>query len=125
MKDHISEIERFNIESNEGWRTWAKKMPYLKFDSDWEVAVIPPFAGAIARFVVKKESAYVSIYFDAYSRLGWMWDEEKNEPSPYWEIYPAADGDVSRYYLGEENQMIDDIRKSLFSQSTEKLYIHE
>jgi hypothetical protein len=98
----------------EKWREWSRKMPKLKFDKDWEVAVIPPFGGAMARFVVYKGDKYVSVYFDAYSRLGWMYDDDNN-PIPYWECYPATNGDAERFLLGQENDLMEEIRNVLNS----------
>ena len=77
MTDTI--LERSVIESKEEWRSkWVKEIPYLHFDADWEVKIIPPFAGALARFIVKKGDKAVSVYFDGYSQLGFMYDENDN-----------------------------------------------
>lgn len=105
-------LERSVIESKEEWRSkWVKEIPYLHFDADWEVKIIPPFAGALARFIVKKGDKTVSVYFDGYSQLGWMYDENDN-PIPYFEIYPYHD-DVKRYYIDETEEMLNDIRAIL------------
>ena len=106
-------LKRSEIETAEKWREWCKRMPDLQFDADWKVRIIPPFAGALARFIVSKGDKHVSVYFDAYSQLGFMYDENDN-PIPYFEIYPAPDtDDVRRYYLNETDAMLGDIRKVL------------
>jgi len=110
------ELARTTIEQKEKWRDWGKKLPALKLDPDWEIKVIPPFGGALARLVVLKGEMRVSVYFDAYARLGGMYDLENGNPIPYWEIYPAPKGAndcIKRYFLGEEPEMLEDIRKVL------------
>lgn len=112
LKD--AEIAAYKVAMLEKWREWGTKIPRLKFDADWEVAIIPPFGGALARFVVYKNGKYVSVYFDAYSRLGSMYDEN-DEPIPYWECYPTSDGEAERFLLGEEEQLMKEMRKVLNS----------
>ncbi len=111
MNSIESFMERSHVEAKEEWRTkWAKEIPYLRFDNDWEVKIIPPFAGALARFIVKKGDKIVSVYFDGYSQLGYMYDKNDN-PIPYFEIYPSTnEGGVKRYYIDQADEMINDIR---------------
>nr|DAN90730.1 MAG TPA: hypothetical protein [Bacteriophage sp.] len=52
----------------------GQKLPAFHFDKEWDVKIIPPFAGAIIRFVIDYKGKHVSVYFDAYSELGWMYD---------------------------------------------------
>lgn len=52
----------------------------------------------------------MSVYFDAYSELGWMYDEDE-QPIPYFEYYDGED--THRYYLDESEQMMTDIRNFL------------
>ena len=106
------EMRRYKVETDEKWRNWCDKIPALQFDSSWDVRIIPPFSGALVRFVVSKNDRGISVYFDAYSRLGWMC--ENDEPIPYWEIYTSVNEDFpKRYLLGEENEMMAEIRKVL------------
>ena len=51
----------------------------------------------------------MSVYFDAYSQLGFMYDNE--QPIPYFEYYDGVD--AHRYYLDEAEQMMRDIRNFL------------
>lgn len=101
---------RSNVEQAEEWRKWCHEIPKLKFDSDWEVRIIPPFGGAIVRFTVSKGDNFASIYFDAYSELGWMYDEDE-KPIPYWEIFTDdISGYPHRYLLSETEELLEDIR---------------
>lgn len=81
--------ERFSIEYKEKWREWCKRMPVLHFEKAWDVKVIPPYGGALARFTVDHNGKHVSVYFDAFSTMAWMYEGET--PIPYWEIYDGED----------------------------------
>ena len=101
---------RHLIESAENWMEWVDKIPNIKFDSNWLVRVIPPFAGVMARFkVLNPETGYhASIYLDCHERLG-MWD------GPYWEVYPdTPDGnDTFRCDMNEVDELLKAIRQSI------------
>ena len=92
------------------YRKWAKELPALHFDKEWDVKIIPPFAGAIIRFWINHNGKHVSVYFDGYSELGWMYDEDE-KPVPYFEYYDG--NDTYRYLLDESDKMMDDIRNFL------------
>jgi hypothetical protein len=98
--DVMSSIfDRHDIERSEGWREYAKRMPWIKFPADWQVAVIPPFAGALARFRVKLPSGTEkSIYFDAHEALGYF-------GAPYWEVHPYQ-GDVGRCEMTNTDELL-------------------
>lgn len=106
-----NDILRSKTESEEHWREWCGKLPYLHFKEKYEVKIIPPFAGALARFVVKYNDKLVSVYFDGYSKLGWMYDNN-DEPIPYFEAYPIED-DTRRYFITDSDQMMKDIESEL------------
>lgn len=95
VRGYTSWMLRSCIEHEESWREWCEKIHPLRFDSDWDVYIIPPFGGALTRVVIKKNGKQVSMYFDAYSQLGYMYHEGK--PIPYFEIYPSPDGEPRRY----------------------------
>lgn len=102
MEDNYSlELARYKVEGVEKWREICKDIPLLHFKPEWEVKIIPPFGGAVARFTVDYNKKHVSVYLDWYGRLGCM-DE------PYYELYPF-DGDVKRYYLNETEELMKDI----------------
>lgn len=48
------------------YRKWANELPALHFDKEWDVKIIPPFAGAIIRFWInyniKNGILYVTLY---------------------------------------------------------------
>lgn len=100
-------IDRLTIEHQEKWRDWVKKIPAIQFPSDCKVQIIPPFGGAMARFRVQKNEKEVSVYLDVNDSLGYM------DNVPYYEIYPNKEGDCTRYFLDETEQMIKDIMEVL------------
>lgn len=93
-------------------RKWAKELPYLHFKQEWNVKIIPPFGGAIIRFCIDYNGKHASVYFDGYSELGYMCDEN-DEPIPYFEFYDGDD--CYRYYMNESEKMMEDIEKFLES----------
>lgn len=103
------EFNRLLVEGQEQWRSWIDKMPALHFDPTWDVHIIPPFGGALARFRIIKGNTWVSVYFDAFNRLGYF-GSVLEEPVPYFELYPFGN-DVKRYGFDEVDEMMDDIRK--------------
>jgi hypothetical protein len=86
-------------------REISERLPYLKFDNDWEVKVGTPFFGASARFMVRKCCAEVSVYADFFDNCGYV-------GKPYWEVYPY-DNDVFRCLIHETDSLLDAIRKSI------------
>lgn len=54
------------------WDKWRKEIPYIKFDPDCKVQVIPPFGRAVIRFVVSDGENTISVYLDCYDELGSM-----------------------------------------------------
>lgn len=107
VEDYVDwSMARADLERKEDWRELIEKIPSVRFRPSWQVVVIPPFAGAVARFRASKNGASVSVYLDWYDRLG-------SVGQPYWEIYPAADGDTARFLVGEEGEMVSAIEGSL------------
>lgn len=110
------QLERFHIVSKidtmHEYRNWSQKLPAFHFDKEWDVKIIPPFQGAIIRFHIFYNGKFVSVYFDAYSELDLMYDENKN-PIPYFEYFDGVD--FHRYYLEQSEQMMEDIRNFLNS----------
>lgn len=106
MEDNYSlELARYKVEGAEAWKKICKAIPPLHFKPEWEVKIIPPFGGAVARFTVDYNKKHVSVYLDWYGRLGCM-DE------PYYELYPF-DGGTKRYYLNETEELMKDIETVL------------
>lgn len=93
-------LVRFKIEQQDQWRESIEKIPFIRFPADWQVQVIPPYGGAMARFRVKLPSGEdKSVYLDFYDRLGYM-------QQPYWEVYPYQ-GDVGRALLNETDLLLE------------------
>lgn len=105
-----SYINRAQVENDENWSEIIPQIPALQFPASWSVQIVPPFAGAMARFVVTKGDARVSVYADFYERLGCF-------GQPHWEIYPAASGGNERFAIGEADTLIAEIGKSLVRQA--------
>jgi len=84
---------------------WRIEIPYINFPSDWEVKIIPNFAGSVVRFLVKKNEIEISIYLDCYDALGCY-------GSPYWEIYPY-ENDVLRCDMNDTKTLIKSINEAL------------
>ena len=91
---------------------WQKELPTFHFEKEWNVKIIPPFSGAVIRFAIKYNGKYISVYFDGYSELGYVFDEENN-PIPYFEYYNGTE--CYRYRIDESEKMMADIKKFLES----------
>lgn len=104
-----SYMNRAQVERDEKWREIIPQIPALQFPASWSVQIIPPFSGAVARFIVTKGTARVSVYADFYEALGVFGE-------PHWEIYPGASGDNERFAIGEADTLIAEIGKSLARQ---------
>lgn len=98
-------IKRFEIERDEDWRKICAEIPALKFPPDWSVRIIPPFAGAVARFIASKNNKTVSVYCDWYDNLGYF-------GAPHWEAFPIDDSN-KRFALENVEELIADIDKEL------------
>ena len=103
----MSSQNRYRLEQEEDWREWARKMPAIKFKADWEVKVIPPFAGAMARFWIDCGGSHVSVYLDVNDALGSVGE-------PYWEIYPYED-DTCRVLMNNTEELVERISEALKS----------
>lgn len=102
---YTTESERRQVERGEDWDGWVKRMPKITVPAGCTIKVIPPAAGAIVRFVIYKDAQSVSVYFDAYGRLGYC-------DSPYWEAYPIGDNN-QRYGMDQFDDMMRDIEREL------------
>lgn len=93
------------------WKKWREEIPYLQFLSHWKVKIVPPSSGAVVRFLVTTDDKnWISVYLDCYDMLGFY-------QAPYWEIYPAVDGDCERFPMHETTALLDAIELSLKAQS--------
>lgn len=79
---------------------WKKQIPCLKFNSEWNVQIIPPFSGAVIRFYLYKDNELkASVYLDCYDRLGVM-------GFPYWEVYNFYD-EPERFEMNDTERLIE------------------
>lgn len=101
-----------NYDTTMETRKWKNEIPYIKFPSDWEVKIIPPFAGATVRFLIRKDNATVSVYLDCYDHLGCV-------GQPYWEVYPH-DKDTYRCFMNDTDMLLSAISRSIDEQNTEQ-----
>ena len=83
------------------------KVKGLRFDPSWEVFVVPPFGGAMARFVVRKGEKTVSVYCDWFAELG-----RYKSHDPYWEVCPYKD-DVRRFDIFDVDGMMEAVRDEI------------
>lgn len=104
-------VNRYDIEEKEKWMEWIPKIPAIQFPMEWAIKVIPPFSGAMARFLVQAEGKSVSVYLDCYGVLGVM-----NEP--YWEVYPY-DGYTFRCVMNDVEGLLTAIRHSIKAEPSE------
>ncbi len=84
---------------------WMKEIPPIRFDSRWEVQIIPPAGGATIRFRVLFNGKQVSVYLDCYQSLGM-------NPKPYWELYPIG-GDTARFDMNDVEGLLKAIHQEL------------
>jgi len=101
-------FDRSKVEKCEEWMGWIAKIPSLRFSSEWEVKIIPPFAGAIARFHIDHGDAHISVYLDGYDNLGCVGE-------PYWEIYPYNNG-TCRVLMNDTEELMKEIAEALNQQ---------
>lgn len=104
-----SAIARARLENEEKWSDI--KIPPLRFPEGWAIQLVPPFAGAVARFIATNtHGAKVSVYYDAHGALGAC-------DTPYWEAYPiggatvADEDDPSRFFGDDTTDLINFIAR--------------
>lgn len=96
------------MELDDYYREFYDKVPFIKWPAEWSVKAIPPFSGALVRYVVVHQGARVSIYLDGNNSLGY-WG------GPYWEVYPY-DEDVFRCDMDDTKSLVEAVRVSLLGQ---------
>lgn len=101
---------RSQVEQQERWRELREEIPAFTPSPETTIQVIPPSAGATARFIIARKDRpdkNVSVYLDHFDRLGYM-------GYPYYEAYPI-DGDTARFPMTQEgmDEMMNEIHKEL------------
>ncbi len=110
IPDYSEVVSRAKLEERERWQEIVEKMPYFELREGWQIAVIPPTVGAVARFRIKQDKGHVSIYADWYEKLGYF-------GQPHWEIYPNKEGDNERFAINDTVDMIEAVALSLAEQN--------
>ena len=89
---------------------WINQMPKINFPEYLDIRLIPPFGGVAVRFLASlgESKTSVSVFLDVSNAL-------TSTSSPVWEIYPNAEGDISRFGLDETEEMIGAIVEALRS----------
>jgi hypothetical protein len=101
LKQHS---ERYTIEHAEHWRSTIDLIPELQFPAHWKIQLIPPYGGAMARFMVNQR---ISVYLDFHNALGIM-------NRPYWEAYDTkGNTDPERFYIYETTELLNYITECL------------
>jgi hypothetical protein len=106
MIPYEQKIRSREIEQVYEWDKWIRTIPAIRFHADWDVRIIPPFGGAVVRFVVANEEYDVSVFLDCYEVLG-------ATEEPYWEIYPDEEGDACRFLMDDTAGLMNGIKRSL------------
>ena len=106
MKRNIIQISQY--EDMMQFQEFSKKIPKLNFPEDWDITILPPFGGAMIRFVVTVKTAKVSVYLDCHDNLGVV-------GQPYWEMYPLQD-DTFRCMMDDVESLFDAINQSIKAQ---------
>lgn len=98
---------RREIERDESWDLiWQRlhQIPALNFKPEWRVRVVPPYMGAVARFIVETDYGSVSVYLDWHGHLcGWGSDQP---PAPYWEAYKDEEASNVRFELDDTEGLL-------------------
>jgi hypothetical protein len=102
MKDVIKRVE---VERDYEYEKWTKEIPALNFNKSWDVKIIPPFGGAIIRFIIEKGDKKISVYLECYNELGVM-------NKPYWEAYDFND-DPRRFLMNETTELLNYITNKI------------
>ena len=101
-----NKVARASVEALEEWGDEKNITVPLKFHSDWDVQIAPPFGGAMARFLVTYKDQSVSVYYDTNNSLG-------IESSPYYELYGGKVDDPIRVRTATMTE--EDISRQIFS----------
>lgn len=93
------------------WYKWVEEIPYVEWPQGWQVKAVPPFSGAVIRYLVRRGDTptgrRVSVYLDCYAILGATLD-------PYWEVYPGhEDGEINRCTMPDINKLLEQIETGL------------
>ena len=110
IQDYLKFHQAKNLVENKmEYSKWVKEIPFISFPDKYEVKIIPPYGGAVVRFIIqvkgRPELGTRSIYLDCYDVLGYV-------GRPYWELYPDITGDVFRCYMEDTQALLDALDES-------------
>lgn len=111
--DHIEQhkkqldlfVKRVEIEAEQEWDRVRQELPWLNFPPHLCVKIVPPFMGAMVRFLVKNPVTgdTASVYYDEWGMLG--------ADRQYWEVY--VHGDTTRFERDDVVAMMNFIDNQL------------
>ncbi len=108
MQNKRSEVETFYQ-----WKEWVNKIPFITFDQNWEVKIIPPNNFSVVKFQLRQKEkigSWLSVSLDGDNFFGGLSDH------PYWEVYPVnSEGEFTRVPMNNVDELLNVIRTS-FSQ---------
>ena len=107
----MDRLNRIIVEEEEKWTDWTNKIPALQFPEAWSIRIIPPYCGAMVRFIVNDT---VSVYLDVYENLGFFGGQ------PYWEVHPYQD-DIYRIAMDDTHELIERIPHILSGEYPEEI----
>lgn len=93
------------------WMFWAGKIPYITFPSNWEICVMPFFAGCVIRYMVRDKNDHskkATFFLDCQNAL---YDYSKRElvfDEPFW----TTNLNSEKYKLNDVEKMLEIIDKS-------------
>lgn len=98
----IIRAKRDEVEKAQDWFGEAETMPLLRFPSEWQIQIIPPFRDVAVRFRVTLPSGLKkSVFLDNRGSLSLG-----GYPPPYWEVSPVA-GKVGRCHKYEIDILLE------------------
>lgn len=110
-KSHLKKLAT-EVEKAFEYCFWTVKVPWLRFPPYMEVAAIPPYSGAVVRFLVRhrdKPDAIVLVYLDCYDVLG-------DVGEPYWLVSSCFENDGAVVPMEDGAELVRVIDEKLRAQ---------
>lgn len=102
LSNEDKKLIRFMFEESQKWRQDMQTIPFIQFPAEWKIQIIPPFGDAVVRFrVLLPSGCEKSIYLDSRDSLGY------GGGKPYWEVYPATQGEPGRCGLNDISTLLE------------------
>lgn len=100
------------------WDKYMSTIPEITFPDGWRIKIIPPYAGAIIRFIASFKNKEISVYLDGFHMLG-VYSFKSEERVPYWEAYPI-NGDTFRCDMKDVNELIHAMKEEFNNNNKQK-----